>query len=657
MIDIEQLYEKMYKIRCFEEHLLKLFSENKLKGTTHTSIGQEADAVAVMNFVTEDDYVFSNHRCHGQFIAYSDDAKVLYSEIMGKATGMCRGRGGSQHICYKNFRSNGVQGGIVPNATGVALAKKLSSQNGINDVGIAVVFLGDGTLGQGVVYESMNMASLYELPVLYIVEDNGYAMTTKTSEGVAGDIIDRAKAFGIMSSEISSNNILELLPELENAFNYVRTEKKPFFQVIHTYRLGPHSKGDDFRDESEKEYWKKQDPILLIESQLDKTILERIQRKVIQEIDEAIKYAEEQKIDDDIDVYKECWEIDKNVNSHESLLNYVENVRCVAAINDGLKISMAEDGKVFIIGEDIRDPYGGAFKVTKGLSALYSYRIINTPISEAGFIGICVGAAMAGYKPIADLMFGDFISLGFDQLLNHATKYSWMYADQVKIPVLLRAPMGAGRGYGATHSQSLEKYLIGMPNLRVLAMSRLIDGSKLLRRILKNIDSPTVLIENKKMYGEKLFVYKDNKIEGFKVEESNTAYPVYKLSLVDDVADFCVVTYGAMADLAMDVAKKMMMEEEVNVNVIVNTSLSPLEVNTIVKYVGNTDVVITLEEGTKREGWGAEVIATLSEAGIKAKYARVAAKDCVIPCGSELERNMLPGEQLLINTLRRMLNE
>jgi len=657
MIDIEQLYEKMYKIRCFEEHLLKLFSENKLKGTTHTGIGQEADAVAVMNFATENDYIFSNHRCHGQFIAYSDDAKVLYSEIMGKATGMCRGRGGSQHICYKKFRSNGVQGGIVPNATGVALAKKLDNRFEISDDGIAIVFLGDGTLGQGVVYESMNMASLYELPILYIVEDNGYAMTTKTSDGVAGEIIDRANAFGIQSSEIISNNILELIPELGKAFEYVRTTRKPFFQVIHTYRLGPHSKGDDFRDESEKEYWKKQDPLRLIEAQLDKDAIERVQSKINKEIDEAIKFAELQNIDDDIDVYRECWDAEKNSNSFESLLNCDENIRCVTALNDGIKATMAEDDTVFIMGEDIKDPYGGAFKVTKGLSTIYSDRIINTPISEAGFIGLCVGAAMAGYKPIADLMFGDFITLGFDQLLNHATKYGWMYADQVKIPMLLRAPMGGGRGYGATHSQSLEKYLIGMPNLRVLAMSRLLDGSKFIRRILKNIESPTVLIENKKMYGEKLFVYKDSKIEGFRVEESENEYSVYKLSLVDDIADCCVITYGAMTDLAMNVAKKMMIEEEVNVNVIVNTSLSPLEVETIVKYIGNTKNVITLEEGTMRAGWGAEVVAALNELGVKANFSRIAAKDCVIPCGSELEGNMLPSEQQLINTLRRMLNE
>ena len=227
--DLDELYKKMYKIRRFEETLLELYSENKLKGTTHTSIGQEA--VAVMNYI-EEDYVFSNHRCHGHFIAYSDNIKILLSEIMGKQTGMCKGRGGSQHICYQHFYSNGVQGGgIVPNATGMALANKMNG----NSTSVVVVFLGDGTLGQGVVYESFNLASLFDAPVLYIVEDNGYAMTMRTQDGVSGSITARSEAFGIKTREVTSNDIMVLNQVMNEAFSYVRETGKPFCQVIHTY--------------------------------------------------------------------------------------------------------------------------------------------------------------------------------------------------------------------------------------------------------------------------------------------------------------------------------------------------------------------------------------------------------------------------------------
>ena len=238
----EDYLREMLKIRCFEEALLQLFSENRLFGTTHTCIGQEAIAVAAMEHITETDIVFSNHRCHGHFIAYSHRPEMLLREIMGKVGGMCGGRGGSQHIHYQNFYSNGIQGGIVPNAVGMAWAEKIKKTDNI-----AVVFLGDGTLGQGIVYESLNIASLKQIPVLFVVEENGYAMSTSTKDGVGGSIVQRGEAFGIKTNEADGNDVEALSNTFHNAVSYVRGEKKPFFQVVHTYRLAAHSKGDDSR--------------------------------------------------------------------------------------------------------------------------------------------------------------------------------------------------------------------------------------------------------------------------------------------------------------------------------------------------------------------------------------------------------------------------
>ena len=642
-----EFYKKMYKIRRFEESLLELFSENLLHGTTHTSIGQEADAVSVLNHVKEEDFVFSSHRCHGEFIAYSDDMKILMAEIMGKETGICKGRGGSQHICYKHFYTNGVQGGIVPNATGIAYAEKFKKEN--SDA-VVVCFLGDGTLGQGVVYESFNMASLYEIPVLYIIEDNAYAMTTKTSEGVAGSIIERPKSFGIEASEITSTDVEELDAELDKAFDYVRKNRKPYCQVIHTYRLGPHSKSDDNRDPAEIAEHKRRDPVLLQEAKLEKSDVEKVKAEVEAELKDAIAYAQAQKIDDTPDLFREITTIEK---STESMLNHKKQ-RCLDGVNAGLDKALNDMEEVILLGEDMRDPYGGAFKATKGLSLKYSDRVINTPISEAGFIGMSVGLAMNGMKPVSEMMFGDFVSLGIDQLLNHATKYNWMYAGQVKVPMLVRIPSGGGRGYGATHSQSLEKFLIGIPNLRVLAVSRLVDSEKLIYNTIRDLSSPTVLIENKKMYGEKLYVEENGKIDLFNVEESNTKYPTYKLSLTKDDADAVIITYGAMTDIAMEVAKKLLMDEEKVVDVIVNTSLNPIDTDSIVKYVGNTKKILVLEEGTERAGWGAEVIADLSDKLLDRNYARVAALNSVIPCCGELEKQMLPSEEKVIEALNKL---
>ena len=647
--DIMKHYEKMYKIRRFEEMLLKLFSENKLQGTTHTCIGQEANAVAVMNHIRDEDFVFSSHRCHGQFIAYSGNIKILLSEIMGKQTGMCKGRGGSQHICYRHFYTNGVQGGIVPDATGIALANKLTGKK----ESIVVAFLGDGTLGQGVVYESFNLAALYSIPILYVVEDNGYAMSTKAHEGVAGSMTARAEAFGIKTGEVTSNDVVVLDQIMEEAFEYVRVTGRPFCQVIHTYRLGPHSKGDDFRDLSEISEWSKKDPLKIAEERLDRDIVTKIKKEVEEELKEAIFEADRAQVDNEEEIYLEKW----NAGETGSLLNH-ENIRCVESLNAGLRESMNNCDNIFLLGEDIRDPYGGAFKATKGLTAQFSDRIMNTPISEAGVLGLSIGMAMGGIRPVVEIMFGDFITLGFDQLLNHATKYNWMYAGQIKVPILLRIPMGGGRGYGATHSQSLEKYLVGIPNLRVLALSKIHNVQALVSRILNDMESPTILIENKKMYGEKLYIEKAGKINMFHVTESEDSFPVYRLTLdEEEVPDVTIITYGSGVDMAMEAAKELMLGDELLVNIIVHTCLSPYSTRAMLEYIGDCKNIVSLEEGTLRNGWGAEIISYLTENLYGRRYGRIAAENCAIPCGVELERKVLPDKDKIIREVRRMTNE
>ena len=253
--------------------------------------------------------------------------------------------------------------------------------------------------------------------------------------------------------------------------------------------------------------WSKRDPLKIAEARIDKEVIDKIKLEVEEELRDAISYAENADVEIIDSIYNETWS-DRNVGS---LLNS-ENIRCVESLNNGLRDLMHNDKNIVLLGEDIRDPYGGAFKVTKGLTSLYSDRVLNTPISEAGFLGLAIGLAMGGVKPIVEIMFGDFITLAFDQLLNHAAKFNWMYAGQVNVPLLIRIPMGGGRGYGATHSQSLEKYLIGIPNLRVLALSKIHNAGLLVSRILDGINSPTILIENKKMYGEKLYIEDSGKI-------------------------------------------------------------------------------------------------------------------------------------------------
>jgi acetoin:2,6-dichlorophenolindophenol oxidoreductase subunit alpha len=284
----ERQYEQMLTIRRFEETLLDLFSQGKLTGTTHTYIGQEADAVGVIAHLDPArDVVFSNHRCHGHYLAFTGDLFGLLSEVMGRATGTCGGKGGSQHLHRGNFYSNGVQGSIIPVSTGIALAEKEARSGAVT-----TVFIGDGTLGQGTLYECLNMAALWSLPLLIVVEDNAYAQTTPKHLAVAGDIAGRARPFGVESAELDTTDVEEVHAAAERAVGYVRDTGKPYFLVLHTYRFSPHSKGDDFRDPAEIAARRARDPLAIAGARLDADARARIEEAVERLIAETVEAAE-----------------------------------------------------------------------------------------------------------------------------------------------------------------------------------------------------------------------------------------------------------------------------------------------------------------------------------------------------------------------------
>lgn len=260
MTDTAQLYEKLYTIRCFENLLLDEFPSGVFPGTTHTSLGHEANAVGVLSHARENDVVVSNHRCHGHFLAYGGDPTALYAELMGKPGGVCGGVGGSQHLQWRNFYSNGIQGGTLAMAAGMAFAEKRAGRNAI-----VFDFMGDGTLGEGIVYECLNMISLWSLPILIVVENNHIAQTTPIEKAVAGDIPARFEAFGIPVTHLDTCDVTEILPVAGELTQLIRRESRPQALVIETARLGTHSKGDDTRDPIEVELlWTLRDPVELI---------------------------------------------------------------------------------------------------------------------------------------------------------------------------------------------------------------------------------------------------------------------------------------------------------------------------------------------------------------------------------------------------------
>ncbi len=284
---LERRYAEMFLIRRFEETLLDLFGAGEISGTTHTCIGQEADAVGVAACLdARSDVIVSNHRCHGHYLAFTDDVDGLLREILGREGGVCGGKGGSQHLCTDNFYSNGILGSTLPLATGIALAERERGKGGI-----ASVFIGDGTLGQGVLYESLNIASLWKLPLLVVLEHNGYAQTTPSALQVAGDIEARAAAFGVATARLDSTDVNEISAAAELAVAHVRDTGSPFFLAIDTYRFSPHSKGDDFRDPEEITARRERDPLAIAGSRIDTSARGEIEKAAESRLSAAVAQA------------------------------------------------------------------------------------------------------------------------------------------------------------------------------------------------------------------------------------------------------------------------------------------------------------------------------------------------------------------------------
>jgi TPP-dependent pyruvate/acetoin dehydrogenase alpha subunit len=282
-----ELYQTIYKIRRFEETVLENFPRGVFYGTTHTYVGQEANAAGVFAHLQPGDIVFSNHRCHGHFLAYGGSARSLFAELMGRSSGVCGGRGGSQHLHWQNFYSNGIQGGIAPIATGMALAEKLLGKQTI-----AVAFLGDGTMGEGVVYEAFNMASLWNAPILFVVENNRIAQTTPIDIALAGSIPARFSAFNLQVQELDSSDVDTIETIAGEVIREVRQTQRPAGLVLHTCRFGPHSKGDDTRDPGLVARLRvERDPLTIQASRLDPSEIQAIHTNVDAEIAAAFQQA------------------------------------------------------------------------------------------------------------------------------------------------------------------------------------------------------------------------------------------------------------------------------------------------------------------------------------------------------------------------------
>lgn len=328
------------------------------------------------------------------------------------------------------------------------------------------------------------------------------------------------------------------------------------------------------------------------------------------------------------------------------------------SLNQALHQMMKVDERVVVLGEDLLDPYGGAFKVTKGLSTSYPKRVWTTPISEAGFVGVAVGMSLRGMRPVVEIMFGDFLALAADQLINHAAKFRWMYGDKVDVPLVIRTPMGGRRGYGPTHSQSLEKHFMGVPGLAVVAVNPLVDPGALLTAAVLQDRRPLLFVENKTMYARRVLPMVDSKIGSMEARKSGVIYPTTTLCFGRfDGADATIVAYGGMVEMALEAAERLLIEDEIYVEVVAPTAIHPLDMDPIVASVRRTGRLVVCEEASVEAGFGAEVSSRINEEAFDALQAgviRVGARAIPIGNAPQLEQAILPAVGDLIASVRAL---
>jgi pyruvate/2-oxoglutarate/acetoin dehydrogenase E1 component len=311
------------------------------------------------------------------------------------------------------------------------------------------------------------------------------------------------------------------------------------------------------------------------------------------------------------------------------------------SLDSALHQAMETDSRVYVLGEDILDPYGGAFKVTRGLSTKFPDRVLTTPISEAGIVGVSSGMALRGLRPVVEIMFGDFVTLAADQLVNHASKFRWMYNDNVRVPMVVRAPMGGRRGYGPTHSQSLEKFFLGVPGLKVVAPNALGSPGDLLLAAIADED-PVLFVEHKLLYTRPLLEPGQGEVADYEIQKFGEPYTTYVLRIPNYVPRLTIATYGYNFELVRAAALELMMEHEIFADMVVFSQLSPFDLEPLASFAARTRHLLTVEEGTLSLGWGAEVAARLVETVDGLKVRRVAARDLPIANAKALEDAILP---------------
>jgi len=645
------LLENMILIRRFEQRAKQLFEEGKLRGTAHPCVGQEAVASGACAALEPNDYIVSHHRGHGHCVARGASIDRMMAELLGRNDGYCRGLGGSMHIAALDLNilgANGIVGAGMGLGTGAALSAHLRQSDQV-----VLIFFGDGASNEGIFHESLNLAAVKHLPVIFLCENNQYGLTTSIHDSTAGaNISARAAGYDVPGVQIDGNDVEVVYKTVLNATHRARQGQGPTLIEALTYRWEDHSMRASFsayRTEDEVRQWQNKDPIdrltksLLENGLLSFENLDKIKLKVNDAIEEAVVFAE-RSAEPSAELLETCVyaPFSSPPEPGESKANG-RSITYTEALREAMSQQMEQDPSVFVIGEDVGKT-GGIFGVTRGLRDRFgSNRLLDTPISEGVIAGAGVGAAITGMRPIVEVQIFDFVTLMMDMIANQAAKFRFMLGGQPTVPIVFRGPQGGGLRLAAQHSQSLEAWFTHIPGLVVVAPSTPYDAKGLLAASIQN-DNPVVFLEHKRLY----------LAQPAPVPEAPYLIPLGKADIKKTGTDVTVVATLYMVEVALSAAQRLS-QEGIDVEVIDPRTLNPLDLNTILTSVRKTNRLVVAHEASVRGGFGAEVAAQVQEKGfdyLDAPIARVGALDAPIPYNHNLEGLVIPGQEQIIEAVR-----